>query len=158
MGTALSASAATLDCLDDGRVLSVDNERVVDLKKNAPLGRAIRAHVSGRVTQVFADRSNHAHFEIELDASKAERLEVVYSEDFGQMPNPSVGAVVQACGDFINAYAKQNGYPPSPSGAIIHWVHQSNGGPHDSGFVILDNVVYGTGADSKGPRRRFDLE
>jgi hypothetical protein len=153
-----SASAEVPACQDHGSDLSIDNARVVQLKQTAPLGKTIRAHVSGTVTRVFPDKSNsqgtsHTHFEIKIGEGDKDVLEVVYSEDFGDMPVAPIGAQVEACGDFINAYGKNNGYPPSPSGAIIHWVHRSNSAKHDSGFVVLDQVVYGYGSDRMGGRR-----
>ena len=69
------------------------------------------------------------------------------------MPNPTVGDYVEACGDFINAYAKNGGNAPSPSGAIIHWVHQTTDvKKHDAGFVVFGNILYGYGEDQR-PRR-----
>jgi hypothetical protein len=153
-----SALAATPPpCLDaNGRTMALDNDAVLSLKKTAPLGKSIRARAGGKVTRLFPDKSNsggttHAHFEVSLDGTNEGVLEVVYSEDFGAMPDPAVGAYVETCGDFINAYANQNGYPPSPSKAIIHWVHRSNNeAKHKSGYVMLDNTLYGHGADRKG--------
>jgi hypothetical protein len=153
--SALSSSAiagnSIPECMDNrGTVLPLDNDQVVNLKKTAKLGQSIRAHAGGKVTRLFPDRNGHAHFEISMDGTAENVLEVVYSEDFGEMPQPPIGAYVDTCGDFINAYATQNGYPPSPSKAIIHWVHRSNNErKHPSGYVVLDNVLYGYGADRK---------
>ena len=154
-----AAWAAPVPCRDGSRDLSIDNGKVLDMKRAAPQGVAIRAFVSGRVTRNFAERKNghgtvHDHFEIQIGNSADDVLEVVYSEDFGEMPAPKVGAFVEACGDFINASAKNRGYDPSPSGAIIHWVHQSNSSRHDSGFVMIGDDLYGNGED-RNPRK-FD--
>src|SRR5262249_43733733 len=137
-----------------GRHLSIDNERALQLKASSPLGKSIRALVSGYVTRVFPDRNGHAHFEIQMTEDPRSNLEVVYSLSFGDMPEPSVGSQVIACGDFINSYAPNNGYPPSPSGALIHWVHRSTSPKHDSGYVVLDNVVYGDGPEERHGHKR----
>jgi hypothetical protein len=149
---AVAAWAQPPACMDHGQQLPVDNDRVLELKKSAPLGRSIRAHVSGHVTRVFPDRTNshgtvHDHFEIQIGEGDKAVLEVVYSEDFGAMPEPREGAQVEACGDFINSYARNSGYDPSPSGAIIHWVHNTDTPSHDAGYVYMDNVLYGYGRD-----------
>lgn len=154
VGATMTANAAVPDCMAKGRKLPVDNASVIELKKSAPLGKPFRAHVSGRVTRVFPDRNGHGHFEISIGDGAKDLLEVVYNDDFGAMPTPAPGASVEACGDFINSYARNNGFPPSPSGAIIHWVHQANGGSHDAGYVVVDNIVYGLGPDRKGPNWR----
>ncbi|MGK5083446.1 hypothetical protein WDW37_09070 [Bdellovibrionota bacterium FG-1] len=151
-----SAFASIPPCLGHGKPLSLDNNQALVMKKSAPLGKTFRAHVAGQVTRVFPDKNGHAHFEIQIGKNAQDVLEVVYSEDFGDMPDPSNGAQVEACGDFINAYAANNGYPPSPSGAIIHWVHRSDSAKHDSGYVYLDNVVYGYGKDGKPRSQLFN--
>jgi hypothetical protein len=150
----LSASlyAGPPPCTNHGLPLPLDNNQALQLKATAPLGKTLRAHVSGRVTRVFADQTNgkgtvHDHFEIQIGDDPKAVLEVVYSEDFGVLPGPNVNAQVEACGDFINSYARNGGSDPSPSGAIIHWVHQTDTPSHDAGFVLLDNVLYGYGTD-----------
>jgi hypothetical protein len=150
--TSVAAWAQVPPCLDHGTVLPADNARIVLLKKTAEVGKTIRAHASGRVSRVFPDQHNshgttHVHFEIRLDnqPDPSAVLEVVYSEDDGLMPNPAPGAQVEACGDFINASAPNGGYGASPSGAIIHWVHQTDTPNHDAGFVVMDGVLYGYG-------------
>ncbi len=151
-----AAWSSPVPCMDGSEELSIDNEKVVEMKKVAPLGRVFRAYVQGKVTRIFPSRTNsrgtvHEHFEIQIGDSPKDVLEVVYSEDFGDMPSPQPGAEVEACGDFINAYGKNNGYEPSPSGAIIHWVHKSNTSSHDDGFVVMGDELYGHGED-KRPR------
>jgi len=149
------AGTVVPDCFDiRGSLLPIDNELVLNMKRSAPLGETRRAHVAGKVVRLFPDKVNgtgtvHAHFEIQIGDSQGEVLEVVYSEDFGDMPDPAVGSLVEACGDFINAYASQNGYPPSPSNAIIHWVHRSNSPRHQSGYVVIEGALYGNGPDRK---------
>jgi hypothetical protein len=150
----VAAWGAAPPCMSGGRELGLDNNQALSLKKTAPLGQTLRAHVAGQVTRVFSDHSNHAHFEIMIGNAATDTLEVVYSEDFGALPDPSIGAQVETCGDFINSNAPFKSYPASPSGAIIHWVHRSDSASHDSGYVMLDNVVYGNGAD-KHPRKFY---
>jgi hypothetical protein len=75
-------------------------------------------------------------------------IEVIYSQDFGQLPTIQPGMQVHACGDFIKATQPNNGFPASPAGAIVHWVHvNSRGGGHENGYLMIDNVMYGIGPD-----------
>lgn len=156
-GSAFAGNAIP-DCLDEkGALLPLDNARVLELKKTGALGKTIRARAAGKVTRAFPSRGKsgqtHTHFEITLDGTPEGVLEVIYNEGFGEMPQPAIGSYAEACGDFINAYATQNGYPPSPSKAIIHWVHRSNNEvKHAHGYVVLDQVLYGFGFDRRPGR------
>lgn len=46
-------------------------------------------------------------------------------------------------GTISQTYADHAISPPSPDGAILHWVHRSPSARHDSGFVVIDGVVCG---------------
>jgi hypothetical protein len=133
-----------MDCLDHGRSIPVDNAQVLNWKKTTPNQFLARGHVNGRVTRVFPDRSGHDHFEISLGDGSKDNLEVIYNKEFGDLPQIQAGMNVEACGDYITSIAQAGPYPPSPSGAIIHWVHLNpSGRGHDSGFLIIDGVLYG---------------
>jgi hypothetical protein len=151
-----STSVDAVDCIgENGQALSIDNQRALDLKKKAASGKAYRARIQGKVVsdshQRCSSRSGscHAHFEIQIGPNKADTVEVVYSEDFGQMKEPSVGESVEACGDFLNTSGQRNS---GSSGAIIHWVHRSNCMDHEHGYVLVEGEdLYGMGAD-RNPR------
>jgi len=134
------------DCLENGKPIAVDNERVLSFKDTTQTGFLARAHVYGPIKRVFDERSSHARFEIVLGPEADDMLEVVYNKGFGALPALRSGMNVETCGDFINS-EKQNGpYPPSPSGAIIHWVHKSNNPKkHASGYVVIDGKLFGMG-------------
>ncbi len=130
----------------NGQALPVDNNRVVTFKAVTPNQFHERARVEGRVVRILGSRPSHAHFEIQIGPRPQDTLEVVFNLDFGR-PQPKVGDEVEACGDYITSNAPTPRYKPSPSGAIIHWVHEnSRGGPHPDGYILLnDRFMYGFG-------------
>jgi hypothetical protein len=133
------------DCMDRQRAsLPIDNAQVLIWKNSTANQFKARAHVRGVVTQIFPETNGHSHFEIRIGESQVETLEVVFSKSFGRLPTINFGADVEACGDYITSYEAAAGYPASPSGALIHWVHRSpRPEHHPSGFVAIDNVAYG---------------
>jgi hypothetical protein len=152
-----SASNALVvpSCPAYGRDLPINNEQVIHWKRNTPNQFRERANISGKVVQVFPDTNGHEHFVIQIGKQADDTIEVIYNKDFGAMPEPPMGASVQACGDYITATARSGPYPPSPVGAIIHWVHMNpRGRGHDPGFVVMDGVLYGMDAENAGPRDR----
>jgi hypothetical protein len=148
---ALPAFGAPIpDCVDAGRVLTVDNAQAIAWKLDPTVrsGFKDQLYVQGRVTQIFPDRTGHEHFVIQIGPNTDDVIEVVYSNAFGQMPDPVVGEEVSACGEYIKSTQANGGYPPSPAGAIIHWVHQNprfspGNGSHDHGFVVMRGELYG---------------
>ena len=154
----LSASAnwynGQTPCPAHGENLGVDNQQVLQWKQSEPNGYRTRAHVLGYVVGQVPDRNGHDHFIIQIGKAPSEVLEVVYNQEFGALPNIENGMQVEACGDFIQSYAQNGPYPPSPAGAIIHWVHvnphlQGNG--HDSGYLIINGQMYGTEISNGSP-------
>lgn len=129
-----------------GQELSVDNNRVLNFKATTPNQYLERARVEGKVVRILESRPEHAHFEIQIGPGPKDTLEVVFNLDFGR-PQPKVGDIVEACGDYITSNAPTPKYQPSPSGAIIHWVHEnSRGGEHPDGYIILnDRFMHGFG-------------
>lgn len=136
-------SAPSIPCYDHGKLLNVMNEEALNWKATKNSGYKTRALISGTVAQVFADKSGHRHFSMKIGVEESDRIEVIYNESFGAMPQPHLGESVVACGDFIVATKRNGSYPPSPDGALIHWVHRHTGKGHDDGYVILNEVVYG---------------
>jgi hypothetical protein len=144
---ALFAAGALADappCMAHGKELPVNNQQVLMWKKSTPNAYLDRGHVLGKVTVVYPDRNGHQHFSIQIGPQPTDIIEVVYSVAFGQMPRPEVGESIEACGDYITSTAQTGNYPPSPAGAIVHWVHiNPKHSGHDDGYVIQDNTVYG---------------
>ena len=134
------------------RSMAVNNQQVLVWKLTTRNQFLARGFVEGRVVRDLPDQTGHRHFLIQIGQRPTEVLEVIYSEDFGAMPMPRIGAVVYACGDYITSTATSGSLPPSPAGAIIHWVHQSDSPNHASGFVMVDNVVYGNLGGQRGGR------
>ncbi len=131
-------------CLDNnGNALSVMDATVIQWKTSTPNEWKSRALVQGTVDQVFPDATGHHHFEISLGSDPQDTLEVVYNEGFGATPQVQVGDQIEACGDYITSYEQGGGYQASPSGALIHWIHQSDTPKHPSGFLIVNGVLYG---------------
>jgi hypothetical protein len=148
------------ECLAYGRPLSVNNDQVLHWKRTTGNQFRERGNIRGVVVEVLPDRRTHDHFTIKIGKRDYDTVEVIYNTDFGQIPDPQIGMVVQACGDYITATAQSGPYPPSPAGAIIHWLHMNpRGRGHDPGFLVMDGVLYGQEADRAPPRRRdFELE
>jgi hypothetical protein len=142
------------ECLAYGRALPINNQQVLHWKRTTKNQFRERGNIQGTVTQILPDRNSHAHFVIQIGKGGNDTIEVIYNEDFGKMPTPKIGAVVQACGDYITSTAQSGPYPASPVGAIIHWVHMNpRGRGHDPGFTMVDGVLYGMDIENAGPRR-----
>jgi hypothetical protein len=127
--------------------LSVINERVLNWKVTKPTQYKDRALVEGTFVEVTLDRDSHYQFSIQIGPDpKKDLLEVIYNKAFGDFPEPYKGMKISACGDFINANKPAAGYPASPAGAIIHWVHVNPGDrdtKHPHGYILMDGVLVG---------------
>ena len=140
-----------LKCLDKdkGAAMGPGNSRVLDWLKNTPNQFTARALVQGVVIQRYPDRTDHAHFAIDLNGDGKGDLEVIYQNGFGALPNIQPGTTVVACGDYITDHAH------SPNGGIIHWVHCNPGdrdnGQHSHGFVMINGKVFGFQAPAGQP-------
>lgn len=160
----LSVSAAWAEvappCMAQGQKVPVINNQVLAWKASTPNRFIRRARVQGVVQRVYADATGHSHFQIQIGRSPSETLEVIYNENFGELPNITPGMKVDACGDYITANQQYQKLPPSPDGAIIHWVHASpNPQRHDHGYLWIDGKVYGNDfrrANENPPRRNSD--
>jgi hypothetical protein len=148
---ASSASAYNSACMAGNQVMPLNNQQVLAWKfsPNVRSGFTSRANVEGVVLGNFPDHSGHNHFMIQIGPRPVQdTLEVIYSQDFGDLPTIQQGMHVHACGDFIKATQPNGNFPASPAGAIVHWVHvNSRGGSHENGFLAIDNVMYGVGPD-----------
>ncbi len=152
--SALGQSFPNQHCYSGSDIIEIDNEQVVFWKKAEKNQFRARAHVYGKVSRVFGVRGgDHVHFEIQIGPATRDVLEVVYNTEFGRI-QVAPGMDAQVCGDFINAFERNGYYSASPSGAIIHWVHERRGAStHDEGFVILEDHLFGHGPakDLDGP-------
>jgi hypothetical protein len=139
----------TVQCQDHGKDLTVMNDTVRQWKTTTQNDFRARAWISGTVDEIFSDQTGHRHFSLKIGPGTDDHIEVIYNQSFGDMPEAKIGDTAQACGDYITSFAQSGGYQASPDGALIHWVHKSTDiAKHDSGFVILNNVVYGGGSGS----------
>jgi hypothetical protein len=138
------ASDAVPLCMDKTRPIPVNNSQALQWKKSSPNQYRARGHILGRVLKVYPNQSDHNHFAIQIGPSPKDTIEVIYNVEFGTLPRMAVGMEVEACGDYITASAQSGPYPPSPDGAIIHWVHYNpNGSSHESGYLVIDGILYG---------------
>ena len=147
-----SGAKAEFECLSRGAALPVDNARVLEMKSGTPNQYHDRAHIEGVLQGVFPDKTGHHHFEVAIGPASSDVIEVIYNEDFGGIPALTAGMSVEACGDYITANAPSGGYPASPDGAIVHWVHRSPNPHHDSGFLVLGGVMCGQDSAHSGPK------
>jgi hypothetical protein len=130
-----------------GQSLDINASEVINWKHNTPNKYENRGHIQGSISKLFPNKNGHRHFEVTFqDKTDEDTIEIVYNEDFGALPELQLGMNVEACGDYITATDVSGPYPPSPDGAIIHWVHQNPSGKgHPDGFVIIEGSVYGYG-------------
>ena len=146
MTVCLSAAAGATDappCLDHGSPLQMNDQQVIDWKHTSKNQFHARAHIQGKLTQLYRDKTGHHHFQMQIEATTPDSIEVIYNEDFGTVPPLTVGASIEACGDYITSNQNAGGYSASPDGAIVHWLHKSTNNSHDSGYLIIDGVVTG---------------
>ena len=141
---AWSAQAQTA-CLDNsGNALPLNNNQVIQWKTDTQDQFHARAHVTGPISKTYSDYTGHNHFEIQLGPDANDKIEVVYNQGFGDLPDLNVGDSTEICGDYITTGTV--GHDGSPDGAIIHWVHKNpSGHGHPSGYVVVNGVLYGNG-------------
>ncbi len=140
LGVAVQAAP---DCQAGRKNLAVDNPAVIGWKATSREQFHARARISGTITDVYSEATGHIHVQATIGPNPTDTIEVIYNEDFGRVGRFDKGSSIEACGDYITARLRNGRYPPSPDGAIIHWVHKSTSSSHESGFMIIDGVVYG---------------
>lgn len=142
-----SAWSAIPECLDsNGKAMSVDNATPLEWKTKEANQFLARSHIDGHFVKVSLERASHYQFIIQIGPDAKDLIEVIYNKEFGEYPAVFPGMKVEACGDFINSFAQAGRYPPSPAGAIIHWVHKNpkaSQGSHPSGFLVMDGKLVG---------------
>jgi hypothetical protein len=148
-----SGLPAGMECKGKGgQALNFMNSTVLGWKTTTPDQYMNRALVKGTIASFFPDRTGHTHFGIFLDSDGTPDLEVIYNDEFGELPKLNVGMTVIACGDYITV--GPHAHLPSPLGAIIHWVHfnpgDRDGGKHFHGFLVINNKPYGTLTTARG--------
>lgn len=131
----------TTACTDHGKLLDINNAQVIQWRTSTPNTFTARARIAGVVDKVFADRNGHRHFSLKIGPNPQDHVEVVFNLSFGQMPTAVLGDKAEACGDYITSIAQTGPYPPSPDGAIVHWVHRGSRS-HEAGYVILNGSRY----------------
>ncbi len=145
------SSDAVPPCIANGRPIPINNAQALAWKGSTPNQFRARSNILGRVVRVYPNQSDHNHFSLQIGPGPRDTIEVIYNVEFGQLPQIAIGMQVEACGDFINSFAQAGPYPASPDGAIIHWVHYSpSGNQHDSGFLMIDGILYGYPKASRG--------
>lgn len=146
-------------CYDTDRSeIRQNNRDVLNWKDNSKNQFKARALVEGVIVGTLLDRRSHLHLEIDLtpengSADRSENLEVIYNKEFGTVTKVTPGMKIAACGDYITSREQAGNYPPSPVGAIIHWVHASNDlGRHQNGYLVIDSTLFGFEGDGEGRR------
>lgn len=140
-----------LTCLDENHEsLPYLNDQVMEWKTSTPDQTLKRAMIHGTVTQIFSKKTGHTHFAINIDQDPSGDIEVIYNDNFGELPKIQLGMKVVACGDYITVGPKAR--LPSPMGAIIHWLHHNpgdrDGGRHKHGFLVINGRTYGSPAQN----------
>lgn len=98
-----------------------------------------RAFIRGIMVSVLKNKKSHTHFEIDLDMdllTSNDRIEVIYNNDFGQLPRFRPGSSMVVCGDFIVE-------PDSKFNGIVHWTHMSPRSNHLDGFLLINSTLTG---------------
>lgn len=142
-------------CMDGNTVIAKHNNlQVIHWKQTTPNNTKKRAFVTGVVEKIDPDRNGHAHFYLRIAPGNGSLpiIEIVFNYSFGKLPPIRPGMKMEVCGDYITTLEQIGPYPPSPAGAIIHWVHESNSPRHADGFVMIGDDIYGM--IGRGPVRR----
>ena len=135
-------------CMANGQQMQLNNDQVLNWKTSTANGWHGRGFVKGTLTKAYNDKSGHNHFEMQIGQNSSDLIEIIYNQGFGELPNLRSGDSVVVCGDYITSRDRNGGYPASPDGAIIHWVHGSPNGRHADGFVQVNGTIYGNGGDA----------
>lgn len=140
-----SAFAEDLLCMAKGQPLPINNEQVLEWKFKSKNQYKNRGHIAGFLKKVYKNKTGHRHLQVQIGEGVRDTIEIVYNEGFGRMPDAVLteNAEIEACGDYITSNKRTDRFKASPDGAIIHWVHRSTASYHDSGYVIINGVVYG---------------
>ncbi len=147
-------AGAQAECLAGGQALNINNDAVLGWKANSKNQYRNRAHIEGTLGKVYGDQSGHHHYSVQIGPKNSDTVEVIYNEAFGAVAPAQPGAKFEACGDYITSNAPAGGYPVSPDGALVHWVHRSpDPGSHDSGFIMIDGQLYGQDTSKAGPHK-----
>jgi hypothetical protein len=141
--TSVFAGDSSPLCIGDNQPLPVINEQVLQWKKTTPNSFKKRGHIEGVLTKIYPNKTGHVHIQVQIGQERFETIEVIYNTKFGKVGAMQIGSTVEACGDYITSNKRTGRYKPSPDGAIIHWVHRSNNDHHESGYMMIDGVVYG---------------
>ena len=141
---------------EDGRRMEPNNEQVIAWKSSTPSRWQNRALVVGVVAEVLPNKNGHVHLDVDLGEGLGKgfrnHVEIIYNLKFGELVDVQEGSQIVACGDYITATERNGNYPPSPMGAIIHWVHTSpRPREHASGYLVIDGKHYG----SYNPQDRY---
>jgi hypothetical protein len=153
-----NAASPSPNCLgNNSQILPIDDVQVLTYKTTTPNQFLARAHIQGVLQHAYADKSGHDHFEIKIGSGPTDNIEVVYNQEFGSLPQLRPGMIVEACGDYITSNAATSKYPPSPDGAIVHWVHRANGGNHQSGYLVINGILCGQGSGNSSGNVATDL-
>lgn len=139
-------NAKTPVCLDFSDEISIDNSHALRFKSEQKNGALTRAYIQGKVISIPETHGSHDRFSISIGPKSTDTVEVIYNKEFGTMPAVRTGEEVIVCGDFINSFAQTGRYPPSPDGAIIHWVHYNPGNrsaAHEHGFIQFGGDLVG---------------
>jgi hypothetical protein len=142
----LTASRPIPKCYStEGEVLDFNASQIIYWKYNTENEFRSRGHIKGTISKLYPNKTGHTHFEITFkDKGTEDTLELVYNDEFGELPELSIGMTAEACGDYITATETTGNYPPSPDGAIMHWIHQNpSGHGHPDGYVAINGKVFG---------------
>lgn len=145
-----------MTCFTNKQVLEINNSEVLNWKSKTQNQYQNRGHIKGVLLYTYPDKNGHDHYQVQIGDNNSDTIEVIYNQSFGAIPEVSNGATFEACGDYITSNRETQRYPASPDGAILHWVHKSlKEKSHDSGFLIINGIVYGLKTPKKG---FFDID
>ena len=133
-------------CLSGGAAMPPIDAQVLQWKHTTPNQHLERAHIVGDFVRVSMDRATHFQMIVQIGPQPTDLIELIYNKGFGGIPPMQPGMRVEACGDFINAFAATPQYPASPAGAIMHWIHcnpNSSADAHPGGFLMIGDALTG---------------
>jgi hypothetical protein len=118
-----------------GQELPINNEQVIEWKKNSKEVVRTRVHIKGKaVSEKRAKDGNRISVQIGPDSK--DMVEIFFNNKFSPKPSVKKGQEVQACGEFI--------YDGSHEYGIVHRVHAAKNPKVLPGFLVVQGKVYGT--------------
>jgi hypothetical protein len=117
-----------------GQELPINNEQVLQWKKNSKEVVRTRVHIKGKAVEEKRSKEGN-RISVKIGPDAGDMVEIFYNNKFSPKPTVKKGQEVQACGEFI--------YDGSNEHGIVHRVHTAKNPKVLPGFLVVQGKVYG---------------